>query len=215
MATSDFPQDIVDEAYGAEPSSPPLKAGPVNQPEPDGSAQDGTQEADKAMPQILTPDEQAVQHRISEAMAMLIYDKGANEHIVKMAMQGPEGMVRAIGMVMDKVVSSAKPGVPRELLPTTALAAFIILNDFLMSMGAEAVTLDDALPLMIRILGSQFKASPVEQQQLRRILAKYQRAEQRKSIMQQAQPEQAPETPPAEEEAVEEAPDDEDNEGEF
>jgi hypothetical protein len=121
-----------------------------------------TSDADKAMPQVLTPDEQAVQHRISEA--------GSTPDLRRAGQRadrddGDAGRRRAWcmrhrhGDGQDQS-RRPKPGVPRELLPTTALARFIILNDFIVSLGKPAVTLQEALPLMIRILGAPVRGEP-------------------------------------------------------
>ena len=140
-------------------------------------------------PQLLSPDQQAVMHRVSEAIAMLLVDQQANRPIIEMALQGAEGVVRATSMLVGKVAESAKPGVPRELLPLAALAAVMLISDFIERMGGEPVQMGDVLPALIDKLGAQFQATPAEMQQLRRVKAKFGRAQQRGLMQRAARPE--------------------------
>lgn len=174
------PQDMMDEVNGAgmsdEPQdgAPQIVAGPQDEPAPNTEQGQG-----KNIPQILDPDQQAVMHRISEAIAMLVYDQQTNKPVIEMALQGADGVVNAVAIVVGKVVETAKPGVPRELLPTTALAALMIINDFIERLGEKPPEMREVLPILIDKLGAQLKASPMEMAQMRRIKAKFGRAEQR------------------------------------
>lgn len=206
-----FPKELIDEMNGETPegetapgSAPDPVAGPTTDNSPTTSDNSPTSaeggEGEGGVPQILSPDQQAVMHRISEAIAILVYDQQTNKPLIQMAMGGADGVVRAVSIIVNKVAESAKPGVPRELLPTTALAALMIINDFLERLGQKPPEMREVLPALIDKLGSDLKATPMEMAQMRRIKAKFNRADQR-SIMQKSQ-----EGPPAEE-AVEMAQD--------
>lgn len=174
-------RELMDEAEGvAEGEAPAADV------EDSGALMDETrsESAPDKQVQLLSPDQQAVMHRISEAIAMLIYNQEANGPIMDMAMQGPEGVVRAVGMVLDRVMRAAKPGIPRDLLPMAAIAALMLINDFLERAGEQPVDMREVLPLMIDHLGRQFNANPMEMAQMRRIKSKFNRAEERKSVMQ-------------------------------
>lgn len=177
---NDYPQDVIDEVNGAQKEdgsgAPNTVAGPADELVPEtksASAQDGQP------PQILSPDQQAVMHRISEAIAMLVYDQASNKPVITMALQGAAGMVNAISIVVGKVAESAKPGVPRELLPMAALAALMILSDFVERIGQQPPEMREVLPALIDKLGTQFQATPAEMAQMRRIKAKFGRAHER------------------------------------
>lgn len=172
----DFPQDVVDEVDGKTPPA----GGPTGPKtdeqdiEQSGEYNDPAagQEDGEGAPEILTQDQQAIMHRISEAIAMLVYGKDTNRDIIKMALLGPQGVVKAVAAIMDKVVMAAKPGIPRDLLPLAAFAALVMLQDFLESMGEPGIKMQEVLPMLIDELGDQFQASPIEKAQLRRLKSK-------------------------------------------
>lgn len=191
------PQEIIDDINGD--GAPATVSGPQNAIVPE-TRSDGDEKGNR-VPQILSPDQQAVMHRVSEAIAMIVYDEKANKPIIDMAMQGPEGIVKAVSMVLAEVASKAKPGIPRELLPMAAIACLMLINDFIEKVGQKPAEMREVLPMMIDVLGKQFNVNPMENAQLRRIKAKFERADKR-SIMQrnlQDEPAAEAEGPAAEE----------------
>lgn len=173
---ADFPQDLVDEVDGkTPPAGAPTAPKPEEQDiERSGEYEDPTagQEEGEAAPEILTQDQQAIMHRISEAIALLVYGKDTNRDIIKMALLGSDGVVKAISAIMDKINANAKPGIPRDLLPLAAFAALVMVQDFLEKMGEPGVNMQEVLPMLIDELGDQFQASPIEKAQLRRLKSK-------------------------------------------
>lgn len=119
---------------------------------------------------ILDENQQIVMHRISQAIAMLVYGKDTNRPIVEMATQGEDGLIAAVQQVLDKVASNTKPGIPRDLLPMAGLAALIIIMAFLDDLGKPAqVDMKTFMPKIISALADQFKATPIERAQLVRL----------------------------------------------
>ena len=149
----DFPQDVVDEMDGktvASSADAPsredgkdIEVSGEYEPAPDDN------DGDEQGPEILNKDQQAVMHRISEAIAHLVYGKDTNQAIIKMALLGPEGVVKAVGAILEKVVMTAKPGIPRELIPMAAFAALVMIQDFLSQMGEKTMPMQEIVPMLV------------------------------------------------------------------
>lgn len=172
----DLPQDVVDEMDGktvASSADAPsrddgkdIEVSGEYDPAPDDN------DGDEQGPEILNKDQQAVMHRISEAIAHLVYGKDTNQAIIKMALLGPEGVVKAVGAILEKVVMTAKPGIPRELIPMAAFAALVMIQDFLSQMGEKTMPMQEIVPMLVDELAVQFKATPAEMTVLRRLKSK-------------------------------------------
>lgn len=119
---------------------------------------------------LLTPDQRNVMHRISEAIAILIYSEELNPHIVKLASGGTQGVVYAVEAIMEKVVASAKPGIPRELLPLAVITTLALLQDFMSEMGnKDAINMREVIPFLIDRLSRRFEATRPERLALRKM----------------------------------------------
>ncbi len=174
----DFPQDVIDEVDQdeAETDAPPVGEERAQSIEESGEYEPAPKPEGKGV-EIINSDQQAVMHRISEAIAMLVYNEKTNEPIIKMAKQGPEGVVHAVQMVMEKLRMSVKPGIPRELIPLAAVACLVIIQDFLFRLNPkDRIDMREVFPMLIDKLSQMFEVNRAESIAVRRIKSKFLRA---------------------------------------
>lgn len=174
----DFPQDIVDEVDGDNPASGEQRAQSIEEsgeyeapPEVSGGSD---------QPQVLTQDQQVVMHKISEAIAMMVYGEQTNKPIIKLAKQGSLGVVYAVQMVMEKLRQTAKPGMPRELIPLAAMAALTLIDDFMKRLDPKSqINMREVVPMLIDRMSQMFEVTRAESVELRRLKNKINRANSR------------------------------------